>query len=226
MKSILIISFLGMTLLSCQSKPEGLVETWWINSSRVDCVGVGPQTCFQIYRGENLDSKNWELFYDQIEGFDFEPGNIYKIKVEIMDKVGEIPADASSKSYKMLEVLSMEPDRSLLLTNIWKIIQVGEIENPVGSLDGNELTFEFNASEGTYFGNLGCNTTRGKILLNDGEKLNLGPGATTMMACPDMETEKQIGKALIDTKSYQIQENELIFFDADGIELIRFRAVD
>ncbi|NVJ87685.1 MAG: DUF4377 domain-containing protein [Algoriphagus sp.] len=226
MKNILYICFLGMIFLSCQSQPEGTHETWWINSSKVDCVGVGPQSCFQISKAEEFDRQNWELFYSEIEGFEYEPGNIYHIKLEIIDKTGELPADASSKSYKLLEVLSVESDLSLRLTNIWKVIQVGELQNPVGSLDGNELTFEFNASEKTYFGQLGCNTIRGGIAENDGENLKLGLGATTMMACPDMETEQKISKALIETTRYQIQENELVFFDPEGTELIRFKAVD
>ncbi|TFV97294.1 DUF4377 domain-containing protein [Algoriphagus kandeliae] len=226
MKNILLLASFFLFLFSCQTKPDGTEETWWINSAKVDCVGVGPQTCYQIFKGEELDRQNWQLFYDQIEGFDYELGNLYQIRVLVSDKAEPIPADASSKTYKLLEVIQKQSDPSLRLTNSWKVIKVGEIEFLQDLKTGEDLIFEFNASENSYFGNMACNTVRGQIRENDGENLLFGPGATTMMACPDMKTEQAIGKALIETRSYKIENNELVFFDSEGNELIRFLAVD
>jgi len=61
---------------------------------------------------------------------------------------------------------------------------------------------------------------------NDGGKLLLGPGASTMMACPDMAVEEAIGKAFIDTRSYSIDDNQLVFKNESGEVLITFQAVD
>ncbi|MCS5489060.1 DUF4377 domain-containing protein [Algoriphagus limi] len=226
MKNLLFLAISFLLLIACQSQPEGTVETWWINSAKVECTGVGPQTCYQIFKGEELDRQNWQLFYDQIEGFDYEPGNLYKIKVLVSDKAEPIPADASSKVYKLLELIQKLTDPSLRLTNSWKVIKVGETEFLQDLKSGEDLIFEFNASENTYFGNLSCNTIRGEILENDGEKLILSPGATTMMACPDMTTEQELSKALIETRTYKIEDKELVFFDSEGRELIRFMEVD
>ncbi|WP_288369425.1 DUF4377 domain-containing protein [uncultured Algoriphagus sp.] len=225
MKLLALAAF--VTILSaCQNQPEGQVETWWINSAKVECTGVGPMSCLQISKEEALDRDSWQLFYSSIEGFEYEPGFIYRIRVEISDKAEPIPADASSKNFKLLEIMSKEMDPALRITNIWKVIEVGDFQNPKGFKNEEALTFEFNASEKTYFGNMGCNSVRGQIKENDGENLTLGPGASTMMACPDMSVENAISKALIDTRKYKIENRELhLMNEADEI-LMKLLAVD
>ena len=44
----------------------------------VDCIGVAPRKCLQIK--EKLEDK-WTLFYGEIEGFNYEPGNLYQVKI-------------------------------------------------------------------------------------------------------------------------------------------------
>ena len=48
------------------------------------------------------------LFYDQIEGFNYEEGYEYEIVVEVT-KVENPPADASSLKYTLIEVVSKTP---------------------------------------------------------------------------------------------------------------------
>src|SRR5690606_3569657 len=134
-------------------------------------------------------------------------------------------ADASSKNYELVEIMSKETDPALRITNIWKVTQVRGIENPRGFKSQEALTFEFNATEKTYVGNMGCNSVRGPIKENDGEKLILGPGAATMMACPDMSIEKAISKALIDTRGYKLENNQLYLLNDAGETLITFSAL-
>lgn len=220
-----MLSLLG--LVNCtDSKENAIVETWWINSAKFDCTGVAPMSCLQIQKGEIIDSEKWEFFYSTIEGFEYQPGHIYQIKLSIEDRPAPVPADASSKTFKLIEVISKEVDKSLRITNIWKVVEVGEIKNPVNFKSKEALIFEFNASAKTYFGDTGCNSIRGSIKENDGEKLLLGPGASTMMACPDMSVEQAIGKALIDCRKYMIEDNHLLLFNEEGKLLIKFMAVD
>lgn len=225
-----MLAFLCAVILcsafSCQETKDEMIETWWINSAKVECTGVGPMQCLQIQKSEELEPDKWLLFYDQIEGFDYQPGSIYQIKVKVTDKQEPIPADASSKNYELIEVISQESDPKLRLTNVWKLTKVGEIENPTHPRNQEALTFEFNASEGTYFGNAGCNTVRGEITQNDGEKLTLGAGAMTRMACMDMTVENAVTQALPQVSSYTITERKLQLKDASGAILMEFLAVD
>ena len=82
---------------------EPLFETkiLYVDSKLVDCVGVGPQQCMLVR--ENHDS-DWQMFYDNIEGFDYQEGTQYKIEVMITD-VENPPADASSLKYTLVTVL-------------------------------------------------------------------------------------------------------------------------
>lgn len=222
----LAIFLVVVSLISCAAPMEENTEIWWINSAKVDCVGMGPMTCMQIQSNETIDPDAWTLFYDGIQGFEYEPGFIYQLKVRILDREAPIPQDASSKIYELVEIISKEVDPSLRLTNIWKVIAVGDLDNPTKADSEDPLIFEFNASAKTYFGDMGCNTVRGSIKSNDGSALTLGPGAATMMACITMETENLVSNALKNVTRYEIADRQLHFFDPNGQKLISFQAVD
>ncbi|ACB49473.1 unknown [Crocosphaera subtropica ATCC 51142] len=53
-------------------------KTVYISPETVDCIGVAPQQCLQIK--ENLED-NWTFFYSSIEGFDYEPGYFYELRI-------------------------------------------------------------------------------------------------------------------------------------------------
>ena len=68
------------------------------------CQGFIEQECFLIY---NEEVQKWELFYESIEGFDFEVGFIYTLKVRLVDRGTEIQ-DVGRYAYHLVEVLSKE----------------------------------------------------------------------------------------------------------------------
>ncbi|MEJ2003809.1 MAG: DUF4377 domain-containing protein [Cyclobacteriaceae bacterium] len=96
--------FILLILMSCGNVNTGETETiLWINSERVPCVGVAPRECLQVKRSEDGD---WENFYARIEGFNFEPGFLYKIRVKETElPANQVPADASSIRYELVEEL-------------------------------------------------------------------------------------------------------------------------
>lgn len=227
MKSLFAILFVALLgVFSCEPVEQEETEIWWINSAKVECMGVGPMQCLQIQKTTDLDPAKWQLFYDKIEDFDYQPGYIYQVEVKVGDKAEPIPADASSKTYELVKVMSQEADPKLMLTNIWKLIHVGDIENPTLPNSEEALTFEFNASEMTYMGNTGCNSVRGKIEENDGSNLKLGPGAMTKKACMDMSVENAVTKALNQISSYSVADRKLTLFDNSGNIVMLFQAAD
>lgn len=82
-------------------EPSVKATALYVDSKLSDCVGVAPQQCMLIR--EDLDSE-WNLFYDSIEGFEYQEGTEYKISVSITD-VENPPADASSLKYTLVEIL-------------------------------------------------------------------------------------------------------------------------
>jgi len=73
----------------------------YVGSELVDCIGVAPQKCMLIKK--NLDSE-WEYFYDQIDGFEFQSGYEYKLKIKVKE-IKNPPVDSSSLAYSLVEVL-------------------------------------------------------------------------------------------------------------------------
>jgi hypothetical protein len=105
LKCILIVTVVIFSI--CRIKPafagnQREIAIFHINSYLIDCVGAGPRKCMQIRESKHDE---WMSFYDSIEGFSFEVGYLYQIKVEITD-VEDPPADGSSKAYKLLEIVS------------------------------------------------------------------------------------------------------------------------
>lgn len=223
MRTLILIA--GSLILSTSALADTVTEQWWVNSAKKDCVGVGPMSCFEVQKNETIDPQGWQLFYDSIEGFDYQPGHIYRIEVRVTDREPPLPADAGSKTYQLVNIMSKTVDAGLRLTNLWKVASVGDIEAPTNKQD-QPLVFEFNASARTYAGDMGCNRVRGAITENDGENLVLGAGMATMMACPDMTVEQAIAMALQDTRRYHWVEGRLRFYDAGGRERITFMPGD
>lgn len=225
MKFLILISSILLSFVGCQ-KEESNSEIWWVNSTQVDCVGVGPMKCLQIQKGENLESDNWQFFYDQIQGFEFEPGFIYQLLVKTTPKEGPIPSDASSLDYKLVKIISKNEDQMSKITGTWKILRVNEIQNPSKANSNELLQFQFDSSEMSYQGDLGCNSARGKIQVLESEKIEFGQAASTKMACMDMTVENAILEGIANTKTYQIEENQLSLLDENGVILILFQSVD
>ena len=80
------------------------IETLIIGPYKVDCVGAFEQECYLEF---NEESQEWHFFYESIQGFDFEPGYIYKLKVRLEDRGTEIQ-DVGRYAYHLIEVLSEE----------------------------------------------------------------------------------------------------------------------
>ena len=77
-------------------------EHIFVGPHRVPCEGSYPQECLQVRR--SLTSE-WELFYDEIEGFVHVPGTTYELVVAV-DQIADPPADASSLRYRLVEVVA------------------------------------------------------------------------------------------------------------------------
>ncbi len=79
----------GVTMMEVTVGPELL-----------DCVGVGPRKCMEV---------DGRLFYEGIDGFKYEEGHTYRLKIERYDAFPgekEPPQDASRYGYRLIEVIS------------------------------------------------------------------------------------------------------------------------
>lgn len=83
---------------------EAITRLVYIAAERKPCVGVIPQECLQIREHQDED---WQLFYDEIEGFEPEPGIAYRLRIKEY-QLENPPADASSTKWVLDMVVEQE----------------------------------------------------------------------------------------------------------------------
>ena len=103
--SIALFLLAAVALSACRSSAQAVEKTIYVGPTMVDCTGVGPQKCLLV---KENPSDEYQLFYDQIEGFDYEEGYEYEIVVR-EEKVENPPADASSIRWTLVEMVSKTP---------------------------------------------------------------------------------------------------------------------
>lgn len=105
---LLTLLAVGLALLvACggNGQPAGPEQTLYVGPNLVECTGVAPQTCMQV---KDTPDGEYRLFYDQIEGFTFEEGYDYELRVRT-EPVENPAADASSLRYILVEEVSKTP---------------------------------------------------------------------------------------------------------------------
>ena len=83
---------------------SGTEKTLYVAPERRPCTGVAPMECLQVR--ESAD-RPWQYFYSEIEGFTFEPGYRYELRVR-EEKVANPPADGSSLRWTLVKVVSKQ----------------------------------------------------------------------------------------------------------------------
>lgn len=222
---LLAFSCATQTKNAHKSKPQ----TLWVNSLKVPCTGVAPMNCLQIQKGKTAINDGWELFYDHIEGFDYQAGYVYKLLVKIEElKPENVPADASSLKYTLVEMIEKKQDTKLRLNDIWAVqsIQGQPFKNGKAEVRSKRPMLEIHLADRRIMGNDGCNQIMGKLEKVTDTAIKFGPISGTKMACPDMKTLDKFTSSLSQTVSYKISDLKLYLFDKNGEELLVFKKVD
>lgn len=121
------------------------------------------------------------------------------------------------------KVLSSE---EVLLHGIyWKLIEVGgiAIDGTKENLKQAHLKLDFYKMRA--YGAGGCNNFFGEIEMPSSGKLKFNRMASTMMACPDMETDKLLFSAFENTDSYSVSEG-ILTIAGGARSLAVFKAIE
>lgn len=90
-------------LVSCNDSSETLENRFIIASQTIECQGEAQQQCLLVKTTEN--QQNWQFFYSEITGFNYQEGYEYVIVVE-ETSIKNPPQDGSSIAYKLIEIIS------------------------------------------------------------------------------------------------------------------------
>lgn len=200
-------------------------STLRVNSFTVQCEGVGPMTCLQVQEGDSPEPGKWDNFYSSIEGFTYEAGYLYRLRIR-KETLENVPADASSIRYVLVEVLEKTRDPKININDIWAVTAIqGE---PIDMREDRQAAplIEVSLSAMRVMGKDGCNNFTGQIAEFDDGVIEFGPIATTRMMCPDMSVPEKFNPAMQLVSNYRLEPGRLILLDSDGNELIACRKID
>lgn len=77
-----------------------------VRDYKVSCSGYeGQNSCFLVQQGALIGTEDWEYFYEQIEGFNYEEGYKYELLVKKAN-IENPPADAPNVRYILRKSLS------------------------------------------------------------------------------------------------------------------------
>ena len=102
-----VLLMLPLPASACAQQTPGTEEVVVLEVApeRAPCRGEAEQQCLMV---RTSPDEPWQYFYGAIEGFTWEKGYQYRLRVG-RRATGETIADASTWAYRLLEVLSKEP---------------------------------------------------------------------------------------------------------------------
>lgn len=102
-KLILLITLILLPLtIGCDLGEH--TEILIIGPYRTECPSFSGSDCYLEF---NEEEQKWHFFYEGIQGFDFVPGYIYRLKVRLEERPEGIQ-DVGRYEYHLIEVLSKE----------------------------------------------------------------------------------------------------------------------
>ncbi|WP_173973373.1 META domain-containing protein [Flavobacterium bizetiae] len=181
----------------------------FVKENKVPCQGVGPMECLQVKYDKD---KEWQFFYDHIEGFNFEKGNRYEIMVTRTKRPAPIPADASAYQYKLKSVISKTPvnaEKGIYNTKMILTQLNGK------KINNGKAFITINDETGTISGKNGCNNFNVKYTkLSAKNQIKTDSPMGTLMACDSesMKLEQDFSAAITKKKFKIVKKNNTVQF--------------
>lgn len=181
----------------------------FVKENKVPCQGVGPMECLQVKYDKD---KEWQFFYDHIEGFNFEKGNRYEIMITRTKRPAPIPADASAYQYKLKSVISKTPvntEKGIYNTKMILTQLNGK------KINNGKAFITINDETGTISGKNGCNNFNVNYTkLSSKNQIKTDSPMGTLMACDSesMKLEQDFSAAITKMKFKIVKKNNTVQF--------------
>ena len=106
-KYILLLIVIGISISCSNDDNESEIINLRVNHFRSTGFTLDLALILLVQEGDNIGTDTWTNFSTNIEGFTYEPGNIYDLLVKI-ETIDNPPADGSSLKYTLIEIESTE----------------------------------------------------------------------------------------------------------------------
>lgn len=138
-----------------------------------------------------------------------------------LDKSGNMVTGELADMY-ILKKQDINANQDIAFTDTkWKLVKLMGKD-----ISDSKAFISFATQENNVFGNSGCNTFNGTYTMENGSQLSLSKVATTMMACPDMDVEKQFLDVINTTDNFSLNGNTMTLNKAKMAPLAVFEAVE
>ena len=117
----------------------------------------------------------------------------------------------------------LSKDNYRILHRKWKLIELMGKRVTTSETMNKEAFIQFSDQENRYTAYAGCNSMSGSFSTEAGNKIALGMGISTMMACENMSIERELSKVLSTADYFQVDGNFLILMEGITV-LARFVA--
>ncbi len=229
---LLFSSLLLVIVMAACSGPNskhvstGVETTIWVNSYRVDCFRQNHASCLQIQEGEVIDDSKWENYFSLINGFEYVPGYLYKLRVSITEpNPSKSVGNPGPVRYTLIEALEKKIDPKLRVNDLWSLIEING-NSDVLDKSVKRPFLEIHVTDMTLLGNGPCNNISGTLDHLTHVKIKFNNIASTRMACLDLELEGEFLQALENVHQYNIKDLNLHLMDDEGNDILIFRKVD
>ncbi len=104
-----LLTFLGANSCSMVGIDPNDIESieMRINHHKQTAVGLGPQMVYLVQEEDEIGGEDWKYLYEEIEGFTYESGYLYDLRVRKIN-VQNPPQDGSGLKYVLKKVVSRE----------------------------------------------------------------------------------------------------------------------
>ena len=204
--------------------PQAEELTLYVGPELVDCVGVAPMQCMQVKQAADDE---WQLFYDQIDGFTYEPGYTYELRVQRI-AVPNPPADASAFRYELIEEVSRTPtlvvigDENGLAGQEWQLQEIQMLEDNSVFVPADHALHTLNFSvAGEFNGQNDCNRISGSYVV-DGSNITFANIVSTMAMCAPESLFERYMQALLYADSFTMEGDNLLIAFGPNVGVLKF----
>jgi heat shock protein HslJ len=176
-----------------------------------------------ISRSKGNFSWNKEGSTITLEGVDgTKESNQFKVgenKLQKLDMDGKVITGNLADKYVI------QKQQNVLTGRYWRLVELrGKKIEKAGNSPKEAFLF-INADSKSVYGNAGCNSVHGGIEIGEMNRIKFSKMAATMMACPDMEVEREFLQVLETADNYNLIGDTLVLNRARMAPLARFENV-
>lgn len=203
----------------------------YIGFSQEDSRLYGNSGCNRMMGSYRYSSENGELELGQIGSTRMmcEDMTLEKNVLSVLERVrkcvrledGSLALCASSAKYPLLVLQKREPMTLNELGGRWTVAEAGGHTIPTGM--EKQPYLEIDVIQKKVHGTGGCNVLNGGFQTEEGQPQSIAfpTVVSTMMACPDLEVEGFVTKALNDTRSFgRTDSGDVAFYDESGAQVL------